>query len=93
MSSERRAVGEDRLAADTAIVRHMAIGHEETPIADDRLAPASGRAAVHGHVLADRAVRADDERRRFAFVGDRLRRAAEAGERMDDRARADLGAP
>ena len=46
-------------------------------------------AGVHGDVFADLAFGADDQPRRLAAIGHRLRRRAERGERIDDRPRAD----
>src|SRR5690606_30513430 len=91
MPRERRLVGHDHVVSNDAIMRNMAIGHEEAPVADAGRAAAVVGAAVHGHAFADAATLADHERRLATLVRKVLRRAAERCKWPYDRIRADGG--
>src|ERR1043166_6368011 len=78
MAGHEGAVGEHAAIADDAIVRHVAVRHEEIAAADHRLHGMSG-AAMDGHVFAEDVVVADFERGRFVVVFEMLRPFAEDG--------------
>ena len=46
MASERRAIGEHGVIADLTIMRHVAVGHEESAVADLQSAPMTVRVSV-----------------------------------------------
>src|SRR6202044_1450565 len=80
MPAHGRAVGEDHLVADPAVVRDVGIRHEQAVRTDARDAMTLGRTAVHGAELAKHIALADDELRRLALVLLVLRRRPQGGE-------------
>ena len=93
MAAERRVVDENDVVADLAVMRDMGANHQETMIADSGDHTAALGAGVDGHMLADRIVMADLERRGFTLVFQILRLEADRGEREDSRPLADRRAP
>ena len=91
VSGDHRVVGHDDVVADAAIVRHMGVGEEEAPIADDRLHGPVTCAGMHGDAFADDAIGADRQGGRLAGVFQILRSVADHGEREDLGAGADAG--
>ncbi len=77
------------MLAEHAIVRDVCAGHDEAVRPYDGRTAAARGAAVDGRVLANDAVRADDERGVLALVAEILCLAAKHGERRDPRPRAD----
>ena len=65
VSPQLHGVGEDRVIADHAVVRHVHVGHQQAVRPDPRDA-AVARTPVQGAVLADRRPRPDLEARRLA---------------------------
>src|SRR6185503_8913039 len=80
---ELRAVGEDGVAADLAVVRKVGIGHQPVVVAESRHHDVLDRAAVDGHVLADGVAVADLDRSVLAGVFLVLRLPAERREGED----------
>jgi len=74
------AIGKDDLRSHYAIVRHVAIGHDEIVVAHFRNAATGARRAIEGAVFADDVAIADLKTCRFAFVTQVLRRFAERDE-------------
>ena len=93
MAAERRVVDQDDVVADLAVMRDMRADHEQAIVADPGDHAAALGAGVHRHVLADRVVAADLERRRLALVFQILRLEPDRGERKDSRPLADRRAP
>ncbi|MNQ75365.1 hypothetical protein D3C85_901590 [compost metagenome] len=77
------------MVADDAVVADVSAGHEQAVRADAGHARALRRAAVEGGVLPDDVIGADLQPHRLALVAVVLRVAADDGEGMDDRPRAD----
>jgi hypothetical protein len=93
MTCERCIVDEDDMIADLAVMRDMGAGEEKTIIANAcDMATAFG-AAIHGHMLADRVMRANDKPALLAAIFLILGRAAQHREGMDFAALSDLGPP
>ena len=67
--------------------------HEVAAVADAGNAAAANRSGTHRHRLPDRAAVTDLQFRRFAAIAQRLRRASEGSERIDDTTGADRGVP
>ena len=91
MASEHGIVGECHVVADFAIMPDMGSHHEKAARSDPRYAASAGGADIHRHAFAYLAARADDELGGFAAIMHRLRRRAERGEGINDRALADGG--
>ena len=83
MAGERRIVGHDHAVADLTVMGDMHARHEEAVIADSRGAAAMGGAGMHGDMLADLVVAADDQIRLLAPIFQILGPMAEAGEGKD----------
>ena len=80
---QQRAVGDDDVAAQLAIVSDVAASHEEVVVADGGDAFLLFGGAVDRHAFANDVVVADDDFRVAAAVGDVLRLAAEDHVRID----------
>src|SRR6266849_10736580 len=93
MTAERRVVDEDDVIADLAVMRDMGADHQQAMIADSRDHATAGGAGVDRHMLADRVVMADFQRRRLAGVFQVLRLEADRGEGEDPGPLADRGPP
>ena len=93
MASQSRGVGQDDVVADHAIMRNVAVGHDERAIADAGEASTLGGAAIDGDKFADGVVVADFEARRFAFVTQVLRGESDRRKRKKAIARADFRGP
>ena len=81
----------DDVAADVAIVSDVAIAHDQAMRTDIGDRTAANRAAVKGRVFANDVVIAEHEPRRFARIGQILRRAAKQRKREDGVVGADIG--
>ena len=79
---QRRVVGHDHAVADDAVVRHVAIGHDQAFRSHAGFAVVERRAIQRG-AFADHGVFPHREPRRAALVLQILRLAAHAGERPD----------
>src|SRR6266849_3237223 len=90
MSSQRRGVSHDDVAADLAIVRDVSVGHDQVVVPDPGEAAALHRAAINRDELANLVVIADLEARRLARVRNVLRRQANRREREESIIDADL---
>ena len=77
VSAQQRAVGDDDVVAQLAIVGHVAAGHEEVVVADAGDAVFLFRGAVDRDALADDVIVADDHLGFAAAVADVLRLAAD----------------
>jgi hypothetical protein len=77
---------------DDAVVSHMGAHHEQAVVADARDHAATPGTRVHGHVLADDVVGADDQLRLLARVLQVLRLVADRGEGKDPGVGADTRA-
>ena len=77
VAAQGRGIGQDDVVADDAIVRDMGVGHDQRVAANAGQSAALDGAAVDGDKLANLVVVADLEARRFAGVGDVLRRHAD----------------
>ena len=91
MAAECDAIGEDDVILHHAIVGHVAADHEEAMAADAGLAMALHGTDVHGRVLADDVVVADDQLGGLVLVLQVLRREAQGREGMHHGLRADRG--
>ena len=101
VAGERAAVGEDRAAADLAVVGDVAVRHEETAVPDPGHSTAAAGADVRRRELAELIPAPDHEPGLLALVLEVLRdltqacvwedpvRVAERGVALDDRVRAD----
>ena len=89
VARERDVVGDDRVAADAAVVCHVDVGHEEVVAADRRDALVLNRADRERAVFADHVVVAHDEHRVLARILLVLRIAADRSARVDHVAAAD----
>ncbi|MNE52881.1 hypothetical protein D3C80_1475770 [compost metagenome] len=89
VTAQSGVVGHDDIVADHTVVTHVGAGHEQTVRSNARYARALRRAPVEAGVFTDDVVRADLQPHRLALVAIVLRVAADDGEGMDDRPRAD----
>src|SRR5262245_40554087 len=83
VAADRGGLGHDDVVADVAIMRDVAIAHDQAVIADRGDRPAAHGAAMQRCVFTNDVVVADDELGWLALVGEILRGAAEADERKD----------
>src|SRR3970282_209769 len=83
VARELAGIGEDRLAADLAVVREVHVRHDPVVVAHARHARVARRAAVDGDVFAYRVAVADLHGRVFAAIFLVLRRRADGGELID----------
>ena len=94
VARELRAVDDDDVIGELAVMADVRVGHDEVVIADARDAAALRGTDVDADELADPIVRADRERRvRAAVVAQVLRRPAEHGAVLDAVVGADRHAP
>jgi hypothetical protein len=91
MPSQRRAVGEDRPAADVTVVRHVAVDHEQVVVADGGEAAPLAGAAMESGELADRVAVPDLEAHRLVGELQILWIHAQADRRVDAVLAADHG--
>ena len=77
MAGERCCIGHHHLIANTTVVRHMAVSHEEVVMTNPRYSTTFHGATIDGHKLTYRIVRADFERSRFTCVAKVLRSSAD----------------
>ena len=73
VSPQEDSVDEDDVVVETAIVRHVAVGHEQVVAPDSRHVVFLFRAAIDGHSLAKGVSITDFEARRRAGVAVVLR--------------------
>ena len=90
VAAEQRAVGENDIIAQSAVMTDVRSRHEKIVIADGRRRSGSS-AAMDLHMLADEVVVADAQISLLAFVGSVLGRIAEHRARMNFIVFADLG--
>ena len=94
MAAELRAVHDDDVIGELAVVCDVRVRHDEAVVADAGDAAALRRAEIDAHELADAVVRADRERRIGAgLVAQVLRRSAEHGAVLNVIVRADRDSP
>lgn len=83
MPAKEGSIGKDHMAADSAIMSHMARSHQKAILADNGHAPRKDR-AIDRHVLAQHCARANlNGGWGRVFEVKILGRAADDGERMD----------
>ena len=93
MAAQGGRIGHHHVVADDAVVADVNAHHEE-PVRTDGCDPAShGRAAVHGHLLADKVARPDDQFGRLALMAGVLRGRAQHREGVNHAALAKLRRP
>ena len=92
MAGKCRVVRHDHMIAHLAVMGDMHADHEQPVVADPRDHAAPGGAGIHGDVLADRVVGADDKLRGFALILEVLGDLADRGERENLGAGPDGGA-
>ena len=92
VAAEGRAVGDHVAIADAAIVRDMAVHHQEIVIAHPGHHAAAGRARVEGNIFANGIALADDQFARLAAILEILGRRADGGEGKHHVAFAERGA-
>ena len=90
MPGQHHVVGENDAVAHPAVVRHMAVDQERALVPHRCHTAAACSSGVHRDALADRAVRADLERRMLALELQVLRLGPERREREHARTRPDL---
>src|SRR3984957_4094313 len=93
MAGEGRVIGHDHIISDLAVVRDMRPDHQQAIVADARNHAAAGGAGIDRHVLADRVVAADFERRRLAVIFQILRLVPDRSEWENPRPLADCRPP
>ena len=81
--------GEEHAIAEDAVVRDMAVRHDEAFVAERGDTATSGGPAAQVRVLGDAAALADDEDAGLACVLEVLRDGADSGKRADAAVRAD----
>src|SRR5688572_4178262 len=84
-------VRHDQMAAQTTVMRHMAIGHEKILVADRRDSAALHRRAIDGYILAENVVIPHYDLSRLALIPQMLRRPAHRHEGVEFATRTDLG--
>src|SRR3989344_412022 len=80
VTGQAGAIGENRSIADLAVMRQMAIGHDEIVMTEPRHTPARHGGAIESAVLPDDVPIADLKPGGFAFVPQMLRRIAQGRE-------------
>ena len=88
---QRGSVGKDDLVSNSAVVRHMGIGHDVIVVSDHRLSAPRDRGPVQCDVLPDDIVVTDDQKCFLPLVGKGLRGFPDGGELEDLTVLADLG--
>ena len=68
MSGEADVIDQNSVITDLAVVGDMTTDHEQAAITNPRDASTAGCAGLHGHVLADDIVLADDEHAAFTSI-------------------------
>ena len=88
---QARRVRHNEMSAQTAIVRHVDIGHEKILVADGGHPTALHCRPIDGDILAEDVVISDDDFRGLAFVPQMLRRSTDRDEGMKLAPFTDLG--
>ena len=92
VAGEQHAVGEDDVVAQPCVVADVRVGHEEVVRAEDRVLGELVR-AVHGDVLAEDVVVADDEAGWLVLIFQVLRHVADDAAGVEAVPRADGRVP
>src|SRR5215467_5249111 len=82
VSGQAGRIGHDQIVAQTAIVCHMAIGHEKVLVADRRHPAARLCPPIDGHVLPEHVVVSYDHLCRLPLVAEVLGRATDRHKRI-----------